>query len=70
MNDERLVDIETKLAHQELLLEELNGVITVQQASIMRLEDLCRSLIDRVRDISDTLGDAGPGAEDERPPHY
>ena len=70
MNDDRLVDIETKLAHHELLLEELNKVIIGQQASIMQLEELCRSLIARVRDISDTLGDAKPGPEDERPPHY
>lgn len=70
MNDDRLVDIETKLAHQELLLDELNTVITGQQASIMRLEELCRSLVDRVRNINDTLGDAGPAAQDERPPHY
>jgi uncharacterized coiled-coil protein SlyX len=35
MTDQRFVDIETKLAHQEHLLLELNDVITKQQEKIM-----------------------------------
>ena len=68
MSEERLVDIETKLAHQEHLLIELNDVITKQQEKIMQLEELCGSLVDRVRSI----GEALPGDESgsEVPPHY
>ena len=68
MSDERLVDIETKLAHQEQLLLELNEVITDQQAQIMRLEERYRVLVERVQ----SLGEAAPGGEaaPERPPHY
>ena len=32
MSEDRLIDIESKLAHQEQLLNELNDVITEQQA--------------------------------------
>ena len=68
MSDERLVDIETKLAHQDQLLLELNNVITDQQARIMRLEERYAALAERVRSIRDSVpGDSGP---DERPPHY
>ena len=68
MSDERLVEIETKLAHQELLLSELNDVVTKQQEFIRKLEERFGTLVDRVRSISDALpGDAG---QDERPPHY
>jgi SlyX protein len=67
MNEERLVDIEVKLAHQEQLLIDLDQVVTDQQAKIMRLEELCNELIERVRSV-------GEGAmevpQDERPPHY
>jgi SlyX protein len=46
MTDQRFVDIETKLAHQEHLLLELNDVITKQQEKIMRLEGLCDSIVE------------------------
>lgn len=68
MSDERLVDIESKLAHQDQLLIELNDVITDQQAKIMKLEELYAALVERVR----SMGEALPGdtSQDERPPHY
>jgi len=68
MSEERLVDIEVKLAHQDQLLTELNEVVTEQQSKIMKLEELCRSLVDRVRSI----GEAAPqeAVQDEKPPNY
>lgn len=68
MTEQRFVDLETKLAHQEHLLLELNDVITKQQENIMRLEKLCDSIIERVR----SLGEASPidTNVDEKPPHY
>ena len=68
MSEERLVDIESKLAHQDQLLIELNDVVTQQQEKIMNLEELCGSLVDRIR----SMGDAMPAdsSQDERPPHY
>ena len=68
MSDERLVDIETKLAHQDHTMIELNDVITNQQERIMKLEELCASLVERVRSIGDSMPDSAP-AEDP-PPHY
>jgi len=68
MTEQRLVDIETKLAHQEHLLLELNDVITKQQEKIMRLEGLCDSIIERVRSLAEAAP-AGPNV-DEVPPHY
>ena len=68
MSENRFVDIESKLAHQEHLLLELNEVITKQQEKIMRLESLCESIIERIRSIGDT-GHGDPNAE-EVPPHY
>ncbi len=68
MSDERLVDIETKLAHQDHLMIELNDVITNQQERIMKLEELCASLVDRVRSIGESM--PGDGSSEEPPPHY
>lgn len=67
MSEDRLVDIEVKLAHQEQTIIELNDVVTEQQAKLTELEALCSKLIDRVRTISDTAIDA---PHDDRPPHY
>jgi SlyX protein len=68
MTEQRFVDLETKLAHQEHLLLELNDIITKQQENIMRLEKLCESIIERVRSLSEAAP-ADTNA-DEKPPHY
>lgn len=68
MSDHRLIAIESKLAHQEQLLIELNEVVTEQQARIMQLEQLGSSLLARLREIGDATADDSP--VDERPPHY
>jgi SlyX protein len=68
MSEERLVDIESKLTHQDQLLIELNDVITDQQAKIMKLEEMYAALVDKVRTIGEAL--PGDGSQDERPPHY
>ena len=68
MSEERFIDLESRVAHQDQLLIDLNDVVTEQQAKIMQLEELCKSLLGRVRSISETLPEGDPG--DERPPHY
>ena len=68
MSEDRLIDIESKLAHQEQLLIELNDVLTEQQGRLMQLEQLSTSLLERVRAIGDATPEDGP--LDERPPHY
>lgn len=68
MSEDRLIDIETKLAHQEQLLHELNEVLTEQQARLMQLEQLSTTLIERIRAIGEAAPDDAP--VEERPPHY
>lgn len=68
MSEERFVELESRLAHQDQLLTELNDVVTAQQSRIMQLDELCRSLIERVRSVGDTMPEGNP--DDEKPPHY
>ena len=63
-----MIDIESKLAHQENLLAELNSALTSQQEQIMRLETLCETLIEQIRSMSD--GASSADTTEERPPHY
>lgn len=68
MSEDRFIDLETRLAHQDQLLHELNEAVTAQQTKIMALEELSHALIDRVR-AAGAGGEAGDPL-DERPPHY
>ncbi|MBA3981027.1 MAG: SlyX protein [Alcanivorax sp.] len=69
MDDDRLVDIETKLAYQEDLVQALNGVVARQQQQIDQLEKACRSLIEHLNSMSDVVKTL-QRPEDEIPPHY
>lgn len=66
--DERLIDIETKLAYQEDLIQELNRIVSTQQQEISGLRRLCDELAERLRSLSESL--QATGHADERPPHY
>ncbi len=69
MSEQRLVDIETKIAFQEKSIKDLNDVIYEQQQEIDRLRAICDLLVGRVKDLSDFIpGSDGPA--DEKPPHY
>jgi SlyX protein len=68
MNEQRMIDIEEKLAHQELALDEVNAALTDQQAQLTRLEQVCQSLAEKLRTMS-----SAPDVDrrdDARPPHY
>lgn len=67
MNDERLIELETRLSYLDDTVQVLNEVITAQNARIDKLEAWCRALAERAR-RQDDGGGAATG--DERPPHY
>ncbi len=68
MSDERLIDIETRLAYQDQTINELNEALANQQQSIMKLERLCATLLERIATLNEAM--PGTGETDERPPHY
>jgi SlyX protein len=65
-DEDRVIDIEIKLAHQENLVESLNQTIYEQGRRIDQLESLVAKLAEHIR----ALRDAGQGPLNERPPHY
>ena len=68
MTDERIDDIEAKIAYQEDTIERLNQAITRQQEMINRLERMCKLLGERISEIkSDKASDA---SAEPPPPHY
>ncbi len=66
--EDRLVDIEIKLARQEDLVETLNKTVYQQQKKIDELQALCSALARHVKDLRDAASERGPAHE--KPPHY
>lgn len=68
MDEKRIIDLETKIAHQDLLLEELNQVIYQQQLQIDQLDKTLRQLAKRFKEALGSEGEDIRGHE--KPPHY
>lgn len=68
MTENRLIDIEIKIAHQEDVVESLNQVVYEQQKKIDQLEAMISALARHVRELSGS-GNASDVAN-EKPPHY
>ncbi|MBC7413793.1 MAG: SlyX family protein [Herminiimonas sp.] len=72
MSDDRMTDIEIKLARQEDLVDTLNQMVYQQQKKIGELEALCAALARHLKALAGAASDASgdvAGAHD-RPPHY
>ena len=67
--DERFIDLETKLAYQEDAAQQLSDVVARQQQQIDALETALRALIERVNHLRPADGEKTTAA-DEVPPHY
>jgi SlyX protein len=68
MIEERLVDLETKLAYQEDTIQALNQVVCEQQKQIDQLAATCKLLVDRIRQLP--VPAEIDNILDEKPPHY
>jgi SlyX protein len=66
--EERMMDMEVRIARQEDLIDVLNQTVFRQQNKIDELETLCTALAKRLREVADNLTEEAP--LDERPPHY
>ena len=69
MSEERLVEIETKIAFQEKTIKDLNDVVYKQQQEIEKLGSICDALMKRVKEFSEFTPGIDASAT-ERPPHY
>jgi len=65
---DRVTEIEIKLAHAEQSLHELNDVIIRQQQQIDRLERQVATLNDRTQ--ANDAARPNSTVDDEKPPHY
>ncbi|MCO4892622.1 SlyX family protein [Cupriavidus sp. WGtm5] len=66
--DDRINELEIKLAFQEDLLDTLNSTVARQQQQIDLLQEQFRALYQQVRSAATTAAEADPAQE--IPPHY
>lgn len=64
MDEQRLIAIETKLLHQDVMLEDLHQVLYKQLATIDLLEKKIKKMEEQL-EASNEIRAAG-----EKPPHY
>ena len=64
--EDRVVDLESHLAHQARVVEELNAVVTAQAKMIDRLTSRMEAMAGEIEDIGEAI-DRHPVT---RPPHY
>jgi SlyX protein len=66
-----MIDLQSQVAFQEDMLQELNSVVTRQQTQIDDLKRECALLAEKLADLAVRVpDDSATGAEEERPPHY
>lgn len=68
INDERVIELETKISYQEDLIQELNKHVINQQKQIDELTNLYELLKEQYKEIISSLSDVITG--EEKPPHY
>ncbi len=67
MSESRLMELESRLAFQDDVIEKLNEAVIRQQQQIERLQAVSKGLSERLTDLADSASDA---AGHEIPPHY
>jgi SlyX protein len=68
--DERLEELESRLAFQDDTIENLNRVVSRQDREILALQQQFAELAARFKELGDAAPASGGAADFEVPPHY
>ncbi len=70
--DQRIVELETKIAYQEDLLQSLNNSVFDHQQRLLKAEEKNEQLFEFVKELVEQLGEGGSAMDggNEPPPHY
>ena len=66
--DDRIAELEMKIAFQEQLLDELNQALVQQQFDMDKIQLQLRYLVDKLKDMQPS--NIASQAEETPPPHY
>jgi len=65
-----VIDLQTRVTFQEDALNQLNDVVTRQDAEMLLLREQLRMLAERLADFMRQPSAGAGNPMDERPPHY
>lgn len=68
--DEAFIDLQMRVAFQEDMLNQLNDVVSKQDADILLLREQVRGLAQRLEESMRQSSQSENTLVDERPPHY
>ena len=66
--EQRITEVETRLAFQETTMHELNAALTDQQQQLGQLQELLKKLFEQLAEISSS--NQPDAAHEPPPPHY
>ena len=66
--EKRLIDLEFKISHHDIAIEEMQTNLFEQHQRIEKLEKILLSLTDRFKESGGDAISIGPG--NDKPPHY
>jgi SlyX protein len=68
MIEQRMIDFEIKISHQENAMESLQQLVYEQQKALEKMQVRINQLAKRLEGDADGRIEVGPG--NEKPPHY
>lgn len=68
IDQDRLIELEIKISHQEMAIEKLQDLVYAQDAAIQSLQKIVTITRERLEAVARGQGVVGPA--DEKPPHY
>jgi SlyX protein len=66
--DNRIAELEIRLAHQEQTIDELSSVVAEQASLVELLREQVRRLSGQMGELAEVVNDKAP--DDPPPPHY
>ena len=66
----RFIELETRTAYQDDIIQELSQIVGKQQKQLERLETSMNILAEKLNDADPVQGAGGLDFPDEAPPHY
>lgn len=70
MSEQRIEQLEARVAFQEAAISELEQALASQQQQLLAQQRLIDAISQRLRDLASDSSSGGESPQDERPPHY